>query len=292
MQGKLKIWLLAARPKTLSAAISPIIIGTALASADGALHLPSALAALLAAVLIQVGTNYANDYFDFIKGVDTSARIGPQRATQAGLVPPATMRIAFIAVFALAMVIGLYLVWRGGWVIVAIGSVSILLGVLYTATPFALAYTGLADLFVLIFFGPVAVGGTYYVQSLRITPEALIAGLAPGLLSTAILTVNNLRDLPQDRQAGRRTLAVRFGASFARWQYAACLAGAAAVPLWLCLRTGGHFYALTAMLIIAPAIPIIRKVFTTSGAALNEVLAQTGKILLFFSVLFAAGWLL
>lgn len=292
MLGKMKIWLIAARPKTLWAAISPVIIGTALAAADGALHLPSALAALLAAVLIQVGTNYANDYFDFIKGADTSARIGPQRATQAGLVPPATMRIAFIAVFTLAMVIGLYLVWRGGWVIVAIGSVSIVLGVLYTATPFALAYTGLADLFVLVFFGPVAVAGTYYVQRLQITPEAIIAGLAPGLLSTAILTVNNLRDLPQDRRAGRRTLAVRFGASFARWQYAACLAGAAAVPLWLCLRTGGHFYALTAILIIVAAIPIIRKVFTTGGAALNEVLAQTGKILLFFSVLFAAGWLL
>ncbi len=289
----LKTWLLASRPKTLWAAISPVIIGTAMAYADGLFHGPSALAALFGAVCIQIGTNFSNDYFDFVKGADTNERIGPLRATQAGLVKPATMRNASALVFGLAIVFGLYLVWRGGWVVVWIGLASILSGVLYTATRYALAYTGLADIFVLIFFGPVAVGGTYYVQTQTISPLVLIAGIAPGLISTAILTVNNLRDINQDRTAGKNTLAVRFGKKFARMEYLLSLLVACLIPVLLYFYTKAHFWSLAAILTLLLAIPAIKLVFTyTESAALNATLATTGKLLLCFSLIFSVGWVL
>lgn len=289
--SKLRIWFFATRPKTLWAAISPVIIGIAMAWSDGFFHWPSALAVLLAAVLIQIGTNFANDYFDFIKGADTSERQGPTRATQAGLISPSAMKAAFVSVFGLALLIGIYIAWRGGWPIVVIGSVSIMLGVLYTATPFALAYTGFADIFVLIFFGPVAVAGTYYVQSLTITPLVVVAGLAPGLISTAILTVNNLRDIDQDRKADKKTLAVRFGKRFARFEYLLSLCFAGIIPVTLIWRTGEHFFSLVAMLSLLLTFPAVKSVFNDAeGVVLNEVLADTGKFLIIFSLLFSIGW--
>ncbi|MBF0279954.1 MAG: 1,4-dihydroxy-2-naphthoate polyprenyltransferase [SAR324 cluster bacterium] len=287
-----RTWLLAARPKTLWAAISPVLIGTAIAYADGFFHGPSALAALLGAVCIQIGTNFSNDYFDFIKGADTEERVGPIRATQAGLVEPKTMRNASILVFAMAMVFGVYLVGRGGWVIVLIGLASILSGMFYTATRFALAYTGLADIFVLIFFGPVAVGGTYYVQALSISPVVLIAGIAPGLISTAILTVNNLRDMKQDLAAGKNTMAVRFGKRFAQVEYLLSLFVACLIPVLLYAYTNTHFWSTAAFLTFLLAIPAVKLVFTfQESTELNETLATTGKLLLCFSLIFSIGWL-
>lgn len=288
-----KVWLLAARPKTLFASVAPVLIGAAMAAADGAFHTPAALCALLGAVLIQIGTNYANDYFDFVKGTDTEERLGPTRATQAGLVTPARMRLAAGITFGLAALIGTYLVYRGGWPIIVIGVLSILLGVLYTGGPYPLGYLGLGDLFVLVFFGPVAVGGTYYVQALVVTPEVIVAGLAPGLLATAILTVNNLRDVAGDRKAGKQTLAVRFGVGFARIEYIACVATACIlIPVGLCAWTGGHYAALTACLVFGAAVPGIRSVLKDEGPALNLTLAGTGRITFFYSILFSAGWLL
>lgn len=287
-----KIWIQAARPKTLAAGITPVLIGTAMAVDAGVFHAPAALCALVGSLLIQIGTNYANDYFDFVKGTDTEERVGPQRATQAGLVSPATMRFATLVVFALALLPGAYLIYRGGGPILAIGIVSIICGVLYTGGPYPLGYLGLGDLFVLVFFGPVAVGGTYYVQSLDCPPEVLIAGLAPGLFSTAILTVNNLRDADTDIKTGKKTLAVRFGKTFARWEYVLCLvAGGLGVPLYLAVTTG-HYFALTAVLALLPAIPAVRTVFTVEGPPLNAILARTGQLLLLFSVLFSVGWIL
>lgn len=285
---------MAARPKTLWAGIAPVIIGTAMAFGDGAFHWPSALCALLGSVLIQVGTNLANDYFDFLKGADTTERIGPTRATQAGLIAPQTMKRAAIAIFAAALLPGAYLVWRGGWPLVAIGLASILCGVLYTAGPFALGYIGLADLFVLIFFGPVAVGGTYYVQALSIHSPALLAGLATGLLSVALLTVNNLRDIDQDRQAGKRTLAVRFGRTFARIEYAACVAAAVVlIPLYLSVSHQKPWLLAVPIVLIILVTPVLRTVSTkTGGAELNAALAATGKLLLAFSVVFSITWLI
>ncbi|HNT88372.1 MAG TPA: 1,4-dihydroxy-2-naphthoate polyprenyltransferase [Candidatus Hydrogenedentes bacterium] len=293
MPASWKVWLLAARPKTLFAGIAPVLAGAAMAAADGAFHGLAALCALFGAVFIQIGTNYANDYFDFVKGTDTESRLGPLRVTQAGLATPAQMKTATTIAFGLATLAGGYLVYRGGWPIVVIGALSILFGVLYTGGPYPLGYLGLGDVFVLVFFGPVAVGGTYYVQALTVTPAVLVAGLAPGLLSTAILTVNNLRDIEGDRAAGKKTPPARFGRGFARAEYIACVVLACvAVPAGLCVWTGGHWLALAACLALIAAIPNVRAILREEGPALNQTLAGTGKITLLYSVLFSAGWLL
>lgn len=292
-QSKWQVWFEAARPKTLPAAASPVIMGCAMAYADGVFYWPAALTALVCALLIQIGTNYANDYFDFLKGADTEHRIGPTRATQAGLVSPQAMKNAVIVVFALAFIIGLYLVYRGGWPILAIGIASILFGILYTGGPSPLGYNGTADIFVLIFFGPVAVGGTYYVQALDITEPVLIAGLAPGLISTAILTVNNLRDIETDRLAGKKTLVVRFGARFGQLEYLFCMLLAALIPLALVYFYESSPYAVLSLIAIVAALPSIKTVFKiVADPILNTVLANTGKTLFLYSLLFSVGWIL
>ena len=286
---KLAVWLEATRPKTLPAAAAPVLVGTALAAGRDALHLPSALLALAGALLIQIGTNYANDYFDFVQGADTEDRLGPRRATQAGLVSPRAMRSAFVIVFALAIAVGALLVARAGWPIVAIGLASVISGVLYTGGPFPLGYHGLGDLFVWIFFGPVAVAGTAYVQTLDLAGEDLVVGAAFGLVSTAILVVNNLRDADTDGPVGKRTLAVRFGKTFARTQYALCLALAIVVPLFY---SGSRPWLLALALLFVPAAMLSKRVSELDGAALNPLLGATGKFLLAFAVLFSVGWLL
>ena len=251
-----------------------------------------ALAALFGAIMIQIGTNFANDYMDYEKGTDRGERLGPTRMTQAGLVQPAQMKRATVVAFGLATLAGIYLVWVAGWPIVVIGILSILFGIMYTAGPFALGYNGLADFFVLIFFGPVAVGGTFYVQALTINAEVILAGIAPGLFSVGILTVNNLRDIEGDRVGGRKTLAVRFGKSFARTEYIVSLVLATLIPALLYLRGGSHLWAMLTVMVLAAAIPSIRRVLTVKGRALNDVLADTGKLLLLYSVIFSLGWCL
>lgn len=287
----MKTWLLASRPKTLFAAVSPVIIGTVMAVGAGKAHWPSALAALLGAIFIQIGTNFANDYSDFFKGADTHERLGPTRATQSGMATPTTMRNATIIAFGLAVLSGVYLVWRGGLPIVAIGVLSIVAGILYTAGPYPLAYIGAADLFVLIFFGPVAVAGTYYVQALDINSTVLIVGLAPGLFSTAILTVNNLRDVDQDRAANKRTPVVRFGRAFARWEYTLCLVLACLIPSLLFVRGSAPAWSVITAAVLIPALPALRSVFVDQGRVLNKTLARTGQLLLLYSVVFGVGWL-
>lgn len=291
MQSKLNIWILASRPKTLWAGAAPVLIGTAMAYSDGKAHLIAALCALIGAILIQIGTNFANDYYDYVKGADSTERTGPVRVTQAGLVKPGTMKKAFIITFTLAFVSGIYLIWRGGMPILAVGFLSILFGVLYTGGPFPLGYNGLGELFVLIFFGFVAVGGTYYVQALEINSTVILAGLAPGLFSSAILTVNNLRDIKTDRESGKKTLAVRFGKNFARVEYLFTVVVACMTPLLLVLYTGDHYYSLFSLSILIIAIPAIRIVFSDAdGETLNGILAKTGKLLLVYSLFFSAGW--
>jgi len=288
----LKVWIMASRLRTLPAAIAPVLIGCAMVFADGGFHLGAALAAMSGAILIQIGTNYANDYFDFVNGADNEKRVGPTRATAAGLIPPSAMRAAFIVTFALTLPVIAYLTVRGGWPIVAIGVASILSGILYTGGPRPLGYMGLGDVFVLVFFGPVAVAGTYYVQALSVSPRVAIAGLAPGLISTAILVVNNLRDMETDAEVGKNTLAVRFGPTFARVEYLLCILIAAAIPLLLVARAGSHWFAAAAALICIPAIPIVRSMWTEEGRALDPNLAKTGKLLTLYSLLFSVGWML
>lgn len=288
---RLATWVAAARPKTLWAAAAPVLIGTTLAFDQALHHWPTAIVTLISAVLIQVGTNLHNDYADFESGEDTEDRKGPLRVTQAGLVSPATMRRATAGVFAAAVLFGGYLIWRGGWPIALIGGLSILSALWYSATSFSLSNTGLADLFVLLFFGPIAVGGTYYVQTLELSWAAALAGLGPGLLSVAILEVNNLRDIKEDRAARKQTLAVRFGGSFARWFYVFCLLGALALPIPLYFLTGSHAGAVLVMFSMPLARKALNLLFSYEDPrTLNQVLAQTGQFLALYSVLFSIGW--
>ncbi len=249
------------------------------------------LAALIAALLIQVGTNYANDYFDFVKGTDTETRLGPTRVTHAGLVTPSQMKNATMLVFGLALLIGLYLVIRCGWPILVIGIFSILFGVLYTGGPYPLGYNGLGDIFVLIFFGPVAVAGTYYVNIQALSWTAVIAGLVPGLFSVGILTVNNFRDIDNDRAGGKHTLAVRFGRTFAIAEFWFCLAGAHTITVYLCLASQ-RWAGLAAVITILPAMKLMRQVTHHAGTDLNNDLAMTGKLLFAHALLFSIGWVL
>lgn len=288
-----RVWLLAARPKTLPVAVAVVLVGTALAAADGGFHLPSALLALAAALGIQILANLVNDYADFRKGTDDEKRLGPLRVTSAGLVTPAQMRRAIAVTLALILSLSLYLVVRGGLPILLIGVLSVLSGILYTAGPFPLGYIGLGDLFVLVFFGPLAVAGTHYVQVLRFSPVAALAGVGPGLLAVAVLTVNNLRDMEGDRASGKLTLAARFGLSFARLEYLSCLIGATLVPALLLLFAPRRPLALAAAGMWLFAAAPLRAVFTRrEGPVLNQALAQTGRLLLVYAALFSAGWLL
>lgn len=290
---KAQIWWMACRPKTLPAAAAPVIVGTAMAWDAGRFHFGSALCALLGALLIQIGTNLANDYYDHAKGTDTPERLGPTRVTQAGLASPNAVFLAMALTFLAACIPGLYIVWRGGWVFVIVGLLSILSGILYTAGPWPLGYLGLGDLFVFVFFGLIAVGGTFYVQALELSANVLWAGSATGLFSVAILTVNNLRDIDQDRKGGKRTLAVRFGRTFAKVEYLICiLSGGLLIPAGLALHNGRWGVLLSAVVVLL-AFSTIHTVFSQEdGPALNRALALTGKLLLLFSLLFSAGWLL
>lgn len=288
-----KVWLLATRPKTLGAALAPVFMGIAMAYDDGAFHLLSAAVALVGALLIQIATNFANDYYDFKKGADRDDRLGPTRVTQAGLVSPNQIKWAFILTFVLVFILGQYLVWRGGWPILLIGILSILFGILYTGGPYPLGYNGWADLFVLIFFGPVAVGGTYFVQALTVTPEVILAGFAPGLLSCGLLAVNNLRDVETDRISGKRTLAVRFGVSAVRFEYIVSVVGPMLIPAILVWMTKGHYGVLLTWLLLTPILSPLRLVMALEATAeLNKALAATGRLLLLYGVLFSIGWLL
>ncbi len=289
----LAIWVSAARPRTLTAAFAPVFIGACLAYGDGVLDLAVVAACLAGAVSIQIGTNFANDYFDFLKGADTEARVGPLRATAAGWVTPRQMLLATLLAFLSLVPSAAYLISAAGWPLVAIGLVSVACGIAYTGGPLPLAYVGLGDVFVLVFFGPVAVAGTYYAQSLAIPPTVVAAGLVPGLLATALLAVNNLRDVHTDRVAHKRTLAVRFGERFARLEIAACLLLAiVGIPVALVVYEGGHYGALASLLATVPAVGIVRRAYAEEGRALIPVLEDIGKLLLGQSLLFGLGWAL
>ena len=289
--ASLRTWVLAIRPKTLWSAFAPVIMGGAIAYADDVFHAGYMLAALAAAYLIQIGTNLCNDYCDFQKGTDNEERVGPLRVTQAGLLSPATVLKATILTFGMAAVLCLLLVLRGGWPIVVIGAVSILCGIWYTAGRYSMGYLGLGDVFVLIFFGPVAVAGTYYLQALDWSMQSVFAGLGAGLLSVAVLSVNNLRDREGDARSGKKTLAVRFGVTFARLEYTACLLAAPLIASLLALRTGAHGPVHACWLIWIPGWPLLRKVWGgAEGAALNPVLGGTARLLLVYALIFSAGW--
>ncbi len=285
------IWWSAVRPKTLWAALAPVLMGTAMAFEAGLFHPLASALALVGAVCIQIGTNLYNDYADFLKGADTEARKGPLRVTQAGLVRPETIRTAAYLTFGMAVLSGGYLMARGGWPVVIIGLASVVSGVLYTAGRHSLAYLGLGDLFVLVFFGPVAVGGTYFVQALAIEPAVILAGLAPGFLAVAILLVNNVRDVEEDRLASKRTLVVRLGRRFGVGFYAVSLVAAGLVPVGLVLLTGAHLPVLACALVPLAGAPMVARLARHhEPAILNPMLGATARLLLVYSLVFAVTW--
>lgn len=284
----LATWIAAARLRTLPAAVVPVIVGTACAAASGRIAWGPALAALGGALAIQIGTNFANDVFDAERGADGPDRIGPVRAVSAGLITARAMKRAMIAAFGVATVMGAYLAVVAGWPVVAIGVASIVSGIAYTGGPWPLGYHGLGDLFVLVFFGFVAVCGTAFVQ-LGGVPCLAIAAAAPvGALATAILVVNNVRDRATDVRAGKRTLAVRFGRRAALAEYAALLALAYAVPLGLAL-TGRPWAGLPLASAPLALVRLRAVVAATDGPAFNHCLAATAQLLLLHGGLFAAG---
>lgn len=287
--GPLRIWLLAARVPTLPAAVVPVLVGSATAWAAGSFKPGVFVAALVASILIQIGTNLANDYFDFRKGADTPGRLGPVRVTQSGLVPPETVRAATMLTFGLAALIGVYLVIEGGLPILLIGLLSIAAGVLYTGGPWPLAYHGLGDVTVFIFFGLIAVVGTTYLHTGTLLPTAVVNALPVAALVTAILVVNNLRDVATDRQTGKRTLAVRLGRRATRLEYLLLLIVAYTVPLisWVALGAPQYFWA--PLLTLPIAVPLVRLVLTAEGRPLNRALAGTGRLHLLFGIALAAG---
>jgi 1,4-dihydroxy-2-naphthoate polyprenyltransferase len=288
--NKVQIWTLAARPKTLLAGISPVLIGATMALSQGYFDSRMFTMTILTALGIQIGTNFANDYFDFLKGADTADRKGPLRVTQSGLVSLHAMKRGIFLCFVATFLSGCYLIWHGGLVIAFLLALSILLGLLYTGGPFPLAYLGLGDVFVFIFFGPIAVASTYYLQAHHFSWTSFLAGLAPGALSTAIIIVNNIRDIEEDRTAAKKTLAVRFGKNFGRMQYLSVMIVAAIVPLFF-VHT--RPFCCIAILFLLPALPLIKAVFSESpSAVLNIVLGKTGQVLLIYSLLFCIGWMI
>ena len=285
-------WLLAVRVKTLPAAISPVILGTALSYNDGIFYHFIFFMTLLAAVLIQIGANFANDVYDFQKGSDRDDRLGPIRATQAGLITPEEMKQAMWRIFAFAIIVGCYLAWIGGWPIVVIGLASIAVGIAYTGGPYPLGYHGFGDLFVFIFFGLIAVPGTYYLQTGSLTELSLWLGAALGMLSTAILVVNNIRDMETDIVTGKKTLAVRLGKSYSQIEYAILVIFPFAIPLCMWWSTRDNMSLLITLFSLPIAAHLIIQLISKSGRKLNNVLAGTARFLFIFTILFLLGLIL
>lgn len=288
--SKLSIWLKAARPQTLAAAFVPVLVGASLAYHDHLFALLPSIVAMLCAFLIQIGTNFANDYFDFKKGADTDDRIGFERATATGLISASAMKTATIVTMSLAFILGLYLVWHAGWIILWIGIASLVFGILYTGGPFPLGYNGLGDLFVFIFFGIVAVTGTYYVNAQVWSPDAFWASLSVGALATNILVVNNLRDVEQDRLAGKNTLGVLFGENILRWEYLLMLLLVLAIPPHFYFQMGYNAMIFLPFLTLPFAGILLQKIWLEKNKhKLNKALEQTAQFMTIFGILFSVG---
>jgi 1,4-dihydroxy-2-naphthoate polyprenyltransferase len=288
-----KIWLLAARVRTLPAAVAPVLVGTSLAGFAGVFHPLRFVAALIGALFIQVGTNLSNDYSDARRGADTEDRLGPVRVTAGGLVPPKQVLVATYVSFGVAVLAGAYLVAVAGWQLLLVGAASILAGVLYTGGPRPYGYEGLGEVFVFLFFGIVAVAGSYFVQVEHLDWEAFALAVPVGLLASAILVVNNVRDIDTDRRAGKRTLAVRLGRDRTRTLYATIVYGAYLLAPVTWVFGPLKAWLMLPWLTLPLAMSLVRVVRNrTDGPSLNGALAKTGMLQLTFCVLLSAGLLL
>ncbi len=299
--SKARIWLLAIRPKTLPASLSPVIVGIAFAKSYGKLNLLVSIAALVGALLLQILSNLANDYFDFLKGYDSEKRVGPTRVAASGLLSLDELRQGIIATVLGIILVGLYLVYSsrnisyvgysGSLIVLAIGIFSLLCAILYSGGPFPLSAIGLGDAFVLLFFGLIAVNGTFFVNTGYFSFPVIVASLAPGLLITAILVVNNYRDYESDLIVGKKTLVVFFGKRFGQWEYNLSIVSAYLILLLLFLRYPRYDFTLLIPFVTFPfAYRLIHRMGTTAkGSDYNILLAQTAKLSLLFSITLSIG---
>jgi len=288
----LSVWRQAARPRTLPAAAAPVLVAIALAWRDGVFHLWAALACLLISLLMQIGANFANDLFDHQRGADTPDRLGPTRVTASGLVSTRQMRLATALIFGLAALLGLYLIYLRGWVVLILGIAIILAALAYTGGPFPYGYHALGDVFVFLSFGVAAVCGTYYAQAGAVTPTAWWVSVPLGLLIINILVVNNTRDIPTDQKTNKRTLAVLLGRRAMQIEYLVCLIGSYLVPLGLWMFGSTSWGGLLTWLSIPQAIKLYREFSNTEGRALNKTLGGTAQLALIYAVLLALGLLI
>lgn len=285
----LQIWIAASRPKTLPISMGPTLTGTLLAFSQGFFH-PMLFALTLATALgLQICANFANDYFDCMKGGDTNERKGPLRVTQAGLVSLSQMKKALMLALSITACLGCILVWYGGFFIAALIALSLLCAVLYTGGPFPFAYLGLGDLFVFFFFGPIATAGAYFLQTTSFSWDPVFLGIGSGMLSIMPLVVNNIRDEQEDRCTGKKTVVVRFGKRFGQIEYLLCLAVGTLIPFLFCVK---HPLCLISLIFLIPASFLVHAIFTYKDPQeLNAVLAKTGQVILLYHILFCLGWI-
>jgi len=289
---KTDAWILASRPKTLLAALVPVILGTSIAIYTGKENFLAAFVALICSVLIQIGTNFVNDLYDFLSGADREDRKGPVRVLASGLITPTEMKTAIILVFGLTFLLGLYLVYISSYITLLIGLLSIFAGIAYTAGPYPLAYNGLGDVFVFLFFGVVGTVGTYYVQAVEVTPLVFWASIPVGALITNILVVNNYRDIDEDRAVGKNTLSVKMGRRFTRYQYLAFMVLSYLILFVVYFTFKKSIYIFLPFLTIPMAVKLIKMIFTFTGKELNKTLELTAKLSAIYGLLFAIGILL
>lgn len=290
--SKLDAWILASRPKTLLAALVPVVVGTSIAINDNKFHLPAAMIALLCSILIQIGTNFVNDLYDFLAGTDKKERLGPQRAVASGIISVNQMKAGILISFGLSFILGLYLVYLIGWEILLIGIISIIAGIAYTAGPFPLAYNGLGDLASFLFFGLIGTVGTYYVQAEEITTTVFWSSVPVGALITNILVVNNYRDRLEDQSNGKHTLAVLMGEKFTRIQYVMFMILSYSILFIVFFTYKQSLLVFLPLLSLPVAIKLIRMIYTLRGKELNKTLELTAKLSALYGLLFAIGILL
>ncbi|HRI47406.1 MAG TPA: 1,4-dihydroxy-2-naphthoate polyprenyltransferase [Ignavibacteriaceae bacterium] len=290
--SNIKIWSIASRPKTLLAAFVPVMVGSSLAYVQNSFKPVSAIIALVCAILIQIATNFTNDLYDFLKGADTKKRVGPTRVLNAGLVSPSQMKLAIFLTFGLAFILGLYLVFQTGYIILLVGIVSIIAGLAYTAGPYPLAYNGLGDVFVFLFFGFVGTVGTYYVQVLSVNGMALLSSIPVGALITNILVVNNYRDIDQDKIAEKNTLAVILGKAFSKFEYIFLLISSFIIPVLFYMYYEISIWIFLPFLTLPLAYKLVYMLFKYTGEELNKTLELTAKFSAIFGLLFSLGIIL
>ena len=289
---KIDSWIIASRPRTLLAAFVPVMVGSAVAFNEGKLKIILSLSALLCSLLIQVGTNFTNDLYDFLKGSDTTKRKGPRRVLASGLISVGEMKTAIVLTFLTAFLIGLFLVYHGGFVILVIGILSILAGLAYTAGPYPLAYNALGDIFVFMFFGIIGTVGTYYLHTNDLSIVSFISSIPVGALVTNILVVNNYRDIEEDKTAGKKTLAVKLGKNFTRYQFIFLIVLSFLVPLILFIFFNASIFIFLPYLTLPIAYKVISMIYTLNGTQLNSTLELTARLSAIYGLLFSAGIIL